>query len=242
MSTASLKILHVFKISGVATLLMVSHSASAQNNPLQQGVNTAMYGRCMVDVLTPDRMQMAAALGALAPAELNRLAPAPDEMAQIEHMCAHQLHQHRCSAKIVAAVGSAITSQHPAGKAAPPTANPGALLGGTAGAVLGTIAGSDRGLTGAMVGGAAGAWGGAKVGSNLFDNAAAAACINAQSQLDAIASRLQGSIRTYSAQGVQALIENNRQNQVITAAEAADLNGEVMRLAGRAQDVLKAAQ
>lgn len=223
-----------------AALLLLSQTAIA--GPLQTGANAALFGRCTSDVLTVDRIQMAAALGALAPTAVNQVAPAPDELAQIEHMCAQAIHSQRCSEKVVAVAGTLITSQQPAGKANPPSVNPGTIVGGTAGAVLGTIAGADRGTETAILGGALGAWGGAKLGAKVYEGGAMASCIKERGRLDDISSRLLGSASPYSIDGVLGLIERNRSDQLITNEEAKALSDEVIRLSNRAQQVLNAAR
>lgn len=223
-----------------AALLLLSHTSTA--GPLQTGANAAIFGRCTSDVLTLDRIQMAAALGALAPAAVTQVAPAPDELAQIEHMCAQAIHSQRCSEKVVAVAGTLITSQKPAGKVNPPSVNPGTIVGGTAGAVLGTIAGADRGTGSAILGGTVGAWGGAKLGAKVFEGGAMASCINERAHLDEVSSRLLGSANPYSIDGVLGLIERNRSDQLITNEEAKALSDEVVRLSARAQQVLNAAR
>lgn len=229
-----------FKAIIAMALLVLSPTVTA--GPLQTGANAALFGRCTSDVLTPDRIQMAAALGALAPSAVNQVAPAPDELAQIEHMCAQAIHSQRCSEKVVAVAGTLITSQKPAGKVNPPAVNPGTIVGGTAGAVLGTIAGADRGTGSAILGGTVGAWGGAKLGAKVFEGGAAGACINERARLDKISSRLLGSANPYSIDGVLGLIERNRGDQIISNEEAKALSDEVVRLSARAQQVLNAAR
>jgi len=209
-------------------------------NPLQQGITAATYGRCMVDVLTPDRLQMAAALGALAPAAVNRVAAPPDEMGIIVQMCAHQLHQQRCSKQILAVAGDIYMAQFQnVNKVTPPSMNAGAVMGGTVGVLGGMLLGPSDGF-GKVASMGVGGWAGAKAGSSLMGGGEAAVCQMKLTEMDAISNRLQGFIGSnYSAQALMTLIENNQRSQVITDQEAADLKGEIGRLSSQAANLFK---
>lgn len=225
----------------LSALFAAAASAQQSPSPLQRGAAGAMYGRCDPNMLAMDQIEAAAALSVIAPAALQRLMPAPETADLLVGMCAHQIHQHRCTAKIVAATGEAIGAGRPGAGAKPPTANPGAVFGGVAGGVLGLLGGNAIADTpGAVIGGAAGAWKGAQVGGTWFAGKQAAGCAQAQARRDAISAKLVGTLRNVSYGTVVNLLESNRRARLIGDAEATELANEAQRLATRAPQVLQA--
>jgi hypothetical protein len=210
---------------------------------LQQGATAAMYGRCETDVLDGDLQRSAAVLGALAPAVVNRVVRDADELAQIALMCSLQIHQQRCTAKVVAVAGDVLLSQQPVGKASPPPPNPGALLGGTVGGLTGLLLGTSREGVGTGIGAAAiGGYLGAQGGSAAWNKAQMKSCIDRQASLDALSNKLQGLVTTLSVNNLTALIDANIRARTLTTQEATTLVNEMNKLADRAVEVLQAAR
>jgi hypothetical protein len=232
----------VVAIAVAGGLLFWPLLVSAQSQSLLgQGVGAAMYGRCQTDVLSNDLLRSAAALGAFAPATVSRITAGGDEMTAIATMCAHQIHQHRCTQKVVAVAGDILMKANPTGKAvAPATVNPGTIVGGTAGLVTGAILGSREGagtaIGAGVIGGALGAAGGGAYWNRQQMNA----CINRQQQLDGMSASLTGSVPRLSLAALQALMVSNVQRRAISEADADTLITEANKLSQRAPDVFQA--
>jgi hypothetical protein len=214
---------------------------AASPSLLDRGTGAALYGRCQTDVLRGELLRSAAVLGAFAPDAVNRLVVRSDELTVIALMCAHQVHEHRCTAKIVAVAGDVLAGSHPSGKALPPQkANPGAIVGGTAGAVTGLLLGTQEGLGTAVGAGVIGGTLGAAGGSAVFNKAQMNACIGKQKELDAISMKLGGSTSDISLPGLERLIVSNVRSGAIVQREADILITEANRLQHRAIEVFQA--
>jgi hypothetical protein len=204
---------------------------------LGSGVGGAMYGRCQPDLLrTGDLLRATTVLGAFAPDAVTRLIRADDELTVVAKMCAHQIHQHRCTAKMVAVAGDVLTKGRPGGKKAPDLANPGAVVGGTAGAVLGLTFG-DKPIRDAALWGLGGAAGGALA----WDAYQANACKERQRKLDGISLKLGGYVSVLSTPALEALIRSNA-GSVISEADADTLITEANKLSlhtGQVFDALR---
>jgi hypothetical protein len=231
-------------VYGVLTGPAVDSVQAATPSLLDRGAGAALYGRCQADVLRNDMLRPAAVLGAFAPDAVNRLVERSDEMTVLALMCAHQIHQHRCSAKIVAVAGDVLVGSRPAGKAMPSDKpNPGAVLGGTVGALGGLLLGTAKedvgtGLGAAIVGGAVGYQGGGAV----FNKAQMNACIRRQRELDAISMKLEGRVADISLPSLEALIRSNVRMRAIVQREADLLITEANKLSYRASEVFQAMQ
>lgn len=221
-----------------AALPPAQAQAAPGGNAVQRGLNAAMYGRCRADLFHPEQVRAAAAMAVLSPAAVQRLVPATDEMGQLILMCAQQLHQHRCSAKIVAVAGDLL------GMPPDPTKRPdaGAVFGGVAGGLAGALTGGWVGPKTAVVGGAVGMYKGAQAGSSLLNGGAAGACIQRQHQLDAASLRVQGPLGHLSHAGLQSALERSVRQRSMTLADAQALADEAARLADRAVPALQALQ
>jgi hypothetical protein len=212
--------------------------AAPGGNAVQRGVNAAMVGRCRTDVLQAEQVRSAAALSVLSPAAVQRLVPATDEMGQLMLMCAHQLHQHRCSAKIVALAGDIL------GLPPDPTKRPdaGAVFGGVAGGLAGALTGGWVGPKTAAVGGAVGIYKGSQAGSALLNGGAAGACLQRQRQLAAASLRVLGPLGHLSHAGLTAALERSVRQRSLALADAQALADDAARLADRAGPALQALQ
>lgn len=223
-----------------ALLLAPLQPALAQPAPnaVQRGVNAAMYGRCRADLLQAEQVRSAAAMAVLSPAAVQRLVPATDEAGQLMLMCAQQLHQHRCSARVVAVAGDLL------GMPPDPTQRPnaGAVLGGVAGGLAGVLTGGWVGPKTALVGGAVGAYKGAQGGSALLNGGAASACIQRQRQLDAASLRVLGPLGHLSHTGLQTALERSVRQRSMTLADAQALADEAAQLGDHALAALQAMQ
>lgn len=237
--TLALLSLLVFGLLALEPVAAQSRSGSSAS-PLGQGARGMALGRCQDGMLPDEQMQLAVALGAVAPAALNRLLSRGDEAASLIAMCATQVHQQRCAAKFIGVVGDLAFNAYPGNGALPPDPGQKAIgvVGGTAGAVLGVIMGSDRGLGGAVVGGGLGAWGGAKAAQSIAGGSQAAGCGYSQKQLDQVSGRLQGALNNYTVSDLGQLIISNQRAGVLSQAEAQALTGEVVRLATAAPQIL----
>lgn len=231
-------------LAGSGTVL----EAAAQQS-VRRGATAAAYGRCATDVLTPDKRELAAALGALAPDVADTLSPNTDPLDTIVRMCAQQLHAHRCSAQIVAVAGDVLVAANPAGRAAPPQPDSTALFGAVAGGVLGAIAGSAIGSnrsgalvgpgTGAVIGTAGGMWAGSKAVPGIVNTAKAGSCVTRQRELDIVSRKLviTGG-RAASLADIDDVIEDNLQQGHLTENEAGLIYTEASRLAAVAEKLL----
>src|SRR5689334_12443142 len=136
----------VLAMIAMLALLLTSSVAGAQGarpSLLDAGVGAAMYGRCQTDLLTGDMRRATVVLGVFAPDAVGRLVTDESELAAIATMCAQQVHQNRCSEKIVALAGDVLTSGRPGDKAMPPPVNPGSIVLGTAGVLGGLMFGDS---------------------------------------------------------------------------------------------------
>jgi hypothetical protein len=235
----------VFSATCIATVLaavVLPAAAQAQRStsPMQQGAGALMYGSCRSDVLSQSQRAAVAALAALSPGVARAMVQAYDPTDEVALYCSKDLHDKRCTTKIVAVLGSALTAQ-PGGQVMPPSQNPGAVVGATAGAVVGLLGGAtmDRPLLGAALGG----WAGAKAGSTLVDGGAAASCIHVRNQLDAASAKLVGTlgpVGSLEAEDVRLLIASNLHQRRITQAESDALLQEVARLSGKVDALMQA--
>ena len=226
----------------ICSSLLLAASAFAAS-PLGQGVGAAMYGRCQTDVLSNDLLRAAAALGAFAPDTVTRITAGADEISIIAGMCAQQIHQHRCSAKIVAVAGDLLMKGNPTGRApASPTVNGGAIVGGTAGLLTGVLLGSREsagtGIGAGLIGGALGAAG----GSAYWNKHVMTECIQNQQQLDRLSANMTGNVPSLSLAALQQLIVDNVQRRRISSANADTLITEANKLSQRAVEVFQAMQ
>ena len=232
----------------VSTGMLASSGAFAQTtlkppSLLQQGVSAAAMGRCQTDLLDADLQRSAAVLAAFAPDVATRLVPGPDERAEVALMCSQQLHQLRCSAKIVAVAGDVLTAQQPGGKAIPPGPNPGAVVVGTAAGLTGLLLGTRRdGLGTGVRDGAVGGYAGYQGGSMWWNAQLMKSCIQRQATLDTLSSKLQGSVNVLSMASLTALIDMNITGRILTQQEGSTLVSEANKLATKAIEVLQAAR
>ena len=235
----------VVAIAIVEGLLLWPPLVSAQSKSLlDQGVAAAMYGRCRTDVFSHsnDLLGSAAALGAFAPVAVSRITAGADEITMIAAMCAHQIHEHRCTPKIVNVAGDILVDISPVGSAMPPsTVNYGSIVGGTVGVIGGAIGGSRYGGVGTAVGAGAGGYYGAGQGTAWASKKQAKSCIDRQQQLDRMSANLTGSVPSLSMAALQALIVFNVQRRTISEADADTLITEATKLSKRASEVLQAA-
>jgi hypothetical protein len=215
-----------------------------QPSPMQQGAGQMMYGSCMVDVLTGTRGEATAVLAALNPAMVRGLVQTYEDSDEIGLWCSKAIHDQRCTTKIVAVLGDALTSQ-PGGKVLPPSQNPYLVPFAVGGAVLGGLAGNtqDHPVIGAVAGAAGGAWVAGKMSSNVYNAQMATSCALTQRQLDDASVRLTGTLGPFGSAGAQdvlLLIADNLRQQRITKAQADALNAEVQRLAAKVAPLLQA--
>jgi hypothetical protein len=209
----------------------------------QQGTAAAMYGRCMTDVLSPDLLRSALVLGAFSQDVAGRLVRGADEMTQIALMCSQQIHQHRCSAKIVAVAGDVWLDQAPAAaNATRPQMNTGAVLGGVVGGLGGLLLGTGERGNGSLPGMVIGGYAGAKFGESKWTQVQAVACVGRQRQLDALSTKLQGTLPRLSVAGLTTLIEANIRQRTLSQQEAAILVTEANKLADKGMAVFQAMQ
>jgi hypothetical protein len=232
----------VAAILAIQAVLFWPSLVSAQSGSLlNQGTSAAMYGRCQTDVLSNDLLRAAAALGAFAPDTVTRITAGGDEMSVIAGMCAQQIHQHRCTAKIVAVAGDLLMKGNPGGKAvASPTVNSGTIVGGTAGLLTGVLLGSREGtgtaLGAGLIGGALGAAGGTAYWNKQLMNE----CIHRQQQLDSMSANLTGNVSSLSLAALQQLLVDNVQRRRISESDADALITEANKLSQRAAQVFQA--
>ena len=224
----------VFVLFATYALLDIPAARAQRSRPslLDSGVGAAMYGRCQADLLTGDMRRASVVLAVFAPDAVNRLVTDGNELAVLAKMCAQQIHQNRCSAKIVGLAGDVLTAGRPGSGAAPPAANIGAVLGGTAGALGGLMFG-DRPVRDAAVYGIGGAVGGG-VAWNAYQ---AKSCGDRQAKLDGISRKMGGYVSYLSTPALEALIRSNA-GTAISEAEADTLIIEANKLSVRAIEVL----
>jgi hypothetical protein len=226
----------VIAMIAMLALLLTSSVAGAQGprpSLLDSGVGAAMYGRCQADLLTGDMRRATVILGAFAPDAVGRVVTDGDELAAIAKMCAQQIHQQRCSEKIVALAGDVLTSGRPGEKASPPPGNPGAIMGGTIG-VLGGLMFGDRPIRDAALYGIGGAAG----GGIAWDAYMAKSCRERQVKLDGISLKLRGTVSVLSTPALEALIRSNAGSS-ISSADADTLIIEANKLSVHMIEVLQ---
>jgi hypothetical protein len=180
-------------------------------------------------------LRSTAVLGAFSPATVSRLLRGGDELSVIARMCAHQIHQHRCTAKVVAVAGDLLTAGRPGSAAVPPAVNPGAVGIGTAAAVLGLATGDvGRAVT----------WGvaGAGAGSFAWSAVQERECQSRQAQLDRLSEPLEGSLTSLSLGAIDQLIVSNVRSRRLSQQQADVLVAEANKLARKAYEVINAAR
>ena len=226
----------VLAMIAVLALLLTSSVAGAQGprpSLLDAGVGAAMYGRCQTDLLTGDMRRATVVLGVFAPDAVGRLVTDESELAAIAKMCAQQVHQNRCSEKIVALAGDVLTSGRPGEKATPPPVNPGSIVLGTAGVLGGLMFGDSPMRDAALYG-----IGGAAAGGLAWDAYKAKACRQRQVALDGISLKMRGTVSVLSTPALDALIRSNGGSS-ISNAEADTLIIEANKLSVRMIEVLQ---
>lgn len=236
-------------VSLLASVSMLSVHAQApaqqarlQGSPLDAGVRGAAYGRCDRNAMDLEALRFAAALGAFSRTAIDRMLQPRDEMDAVVGMCAQQVHQHRCAARIIAVVGDVAFSAYPGSAVLPPEPNAGAGVGavlGTTGFVLGGLLGNHvGGGAGALLGAGAGAYVGAQKGASLLGGAKAVGCVRNQRALDAASSQLGGALATRTVQGLGDFVSRNFQRGALKQDEAQALIDEINKLANGADRVL----
>jgi len=225
-----------FALVLLATYALLDFPAASAQGPrpslLDSGVGATLYSRCQVDLLVGDMRRASVVLAVFAPDAVTRLVTDGNDLAELAKLCAHQLHQHRCSAKIVAVAGDVLTAGRPGEKAMPPPANTGAIMGGTVG-VLGGLMFGERPLRDAALWGIGGAAG----GGFAWDAYKAKACRDRQLKLDGISLKMGGYVSFLSTPALEALIRSNV-GTGISEAEADTLIIEANKLSVRAIEVL----
>jgi hypothetical protein len=221
----------VVAVAVVQVVLLWPSGVSAQTKSLlDQGVGAAQFSRCQVDVVTGDTRRATVMLAAFAPDAATRLVT--DENAEIPKMCAHQIHQQRCTKDIVALVGDLLTEGRPGSKLFLPSANPYSAVLGTGGALIGLAFGERPLLSGALLG-----YGGAVAGNYMWEGQHATGCIERQRALDNVSLKLQGSVRVLSASALTDLIESNV-GSTISRGDADVLKAETEKLSVRYIEVM----